>query len=156
MTLCVCVCVCARACGEACSLHASPHQTPRTSKITTSPRIKGKETPKQAYVALRDASPHQTPHTSKITTSPHIKGKEPQNRPMWPWEVREVKAPRFLDNRHIKVVRLSAICTGHLYPQEYPGTHFERLSWPRVHELVGCLGKNPQWHDLGSIRGPSD
>jgi hypothetical protein len=38
---------------------------------------------------------------------------------------------------------LSALRTGRLYPQEYPGTHFERLSRPRAHGLVGCLGKNP-------------
>jgi hypothetical protein len=57
--------------------------------------------------------------------------------------VREVKAAGFLDNRHIKVVRLSALRTGRLYPQEYPGTNFERLS-PGAHGLVGCLGKNPQ------------
>jgi len=25
---------------------------------------------------------------------------------------------RFQDNRHMKVVRLSALCTGHLYPQK--------------------------------------
>jgi hypothetical protein len=55
-----------------------------------------------------------------------------------------VKAPGFLDNRHIKVVRLSDLRTGRLYPQEYPGTHFERLSRPRAHGLVGCPGKNPQ------------
>jgi len=30
----------------------------------------------------------------------------------------DVEAPRFSDNRHIKVVRLSALNTGHLYPQE--------------------------------------
>jgi hypothetical protein len=30
-----------------------------------------------------------------------------------------MKAPGFLDNRHIKVVRLSTIRTGRLYPQEY-------------------------------------
>jgi uncharacterized Fe-S cluster-containing protein len=29
-----------------------------------------------------------------------------------------VEAPEFLDNRHMKVVRLSALCTGRLYPQE--------------------------------------
>jgi hypothetical protein len=28
------------------------------------------------------------------------------------------KAPEFLDNRHMKVVRLSALRTGRLYPQE--------------------------------------
>jgi hypothetical protein len=30
----------------------------------------------------------------------------------------KVEAPEFLDNRHMKVVRLSAIRTGRLYPQE--------------------------------------
>jgi hypothetical protein len=30
----------------------------------------------------------------------------------------EVEAPRFQDSRHMKVVRLSALRTGHLYPQE--------------------------------------
>jgi hypothetical protein len=37
--------------------------------------------------------------------------------------------------------RLSAI---RLYPQEYPGAHFKRLSQPRAHGIVGCHGKNPQ------------
>jgi len=30
----------------------------------------------------------------------------------------EVEAPRFQDSRHMKVVRLSALRTGRLYPQE--------------------------------------
>jgi hypothetical protein len=33
-----------------------------------------------------------------------------------PWGFQEVEAPRFQDNRHIKVVRLSALRTGRLYP----------------------------------------
>jgi hypothetical protein len=33
-----------------------------------------------------------------------------------PEEFQEVEAPRFQDNRHIKVVRLSALRTGRLYP----------------------------------------
>jgi hypothetical protein len=37
----------------------------------------------------------------------------------------EVEAPRFIDNRHMKVVRLSALLTGRLYPPgNTPGTHF--------------------------------
>ena len=35
-----------------------------------------------------------------------------------PWGFQEVEAPRFQENRHLKVVRLSALRTGHLYPQE--------------------------------------
>jgi hypothetical protein len=35
-----------------------------------------------------------------------------------PLEFQEVEAPEFLDNRHMKVVRLSALCTGRLYPKE--------------------------------------
>jgi hypothetical protein len=40
--------------------------------------------------------------------------------------------------------RLSAICTSRLYPQDYPGTHFKRLSRPQARGIVGCHGKNPQ------------
>jgi hypothetical protein len=35
-----------------------------------------------------------------------------------PWGFQEVEAPEFLDNRHRKVIRLSALSTGRLYPQE--------------------------------------
>ena len=35
-----------------------------------------------------------------------------------PRQFQEVKAPWFQDNRHMKVVRLSALCTGRIYPQE--------------------------------------
>jgi hypothetical protein len=35
-----------------------------------------------------------------------------------PLGFQEVEAPRFQDNRHMKVVRLSALRTGRLYPQE--------------------------------------
>jgi hypothetical protein len=35
-----------------------------------------------------------------------------------PLGFQEVEAPRFLDNRHMKVVSLSALRTGRLYPQE--------------------------------------
>jgi hypothetical protein len=55
------------------------------------------------------------------------------------WPKHDVKVG-FIDNWHTKVVR-SALRIGRLYPQEYPGTHFERLSRPRAHGLVGCLGK---------------
>jgi hypothetical protein len=35
-----------------------------------------------------------------------------------PLGFQEVEAPEFLDNRHMKVVRLSALSTGRLYTQE--------------------------------------
>ena len=35
-----------------------------------------------------------------------------------PWGFQEGEAPRFQDSRHMKVVRLSALCTSRLYPQE--------------------------------------
>jgi hypothetical protein len=35
-----------------------------------------------------------------------------------PLEFQEVEAPTFLDNRHMKMVMLSALRTGRLYPQE--------------------------------------
>ena len=35
-----------------------------------------------------------------------------------PWGFQEVEAPRFQDNRHMKVVSLSALRTGRLWPQE--------------------------------------
>jgi hypothetical protein len=40
-----------------------------------------------------------------------------QDRPL---ELQEFEAPRFLDNRHMKIVRLSGLRTGRLYPQEIP------------------------------------
>jgi len=42
-----------------------------------------------------------------------------------PWGLQEVEVTRFQDNRHMKVVRLSALRTGHLYPSgNIPVTHF--------------------------------
>jgi hypothetical protein len=35
-----------------------------------------------------------------------------------PWGFQEFEAPRFQDNRHMKVVRLLTLRTGRLYPQE--------------------------------------
>ena len=35
-----------------------------------------------------------------------------------PLEIQDVKAPELLDNRHMKVVSLSALRTGRFYPQQ--------------------------------------
>ena len=41
------------------------------------------------------------------------------------WGFQEVEVPRFQDNRHMKVARLSALSTGRfLPPGNIPGTHF--------------------------------
>jgi len=41
-----------------------------------------------------------------------------------PWGFQEAEVPRFKDNRHMKVVRLSSLRTGRHYPQEMShGTH---------------------------------
>jgi hypothetical protein len=42
-----------------------------------------------------------------------------------PLGFQEVEDPRFQDNRHMEVVRLSALRAGRLYiPKNIPGTHF--------------------------------
>jgi len=42
-----------------------------------------------------------------------------------PGGFQKVEAPRFQDNWHMKVLRLSALHTGHFYPLgNIPGTHF--------------------------------
>jgi hypothetical protein len=58
-----------------------------------------------------------------------------------PLGFQEVETPRFLDNRHMKVVRLSALRTGRLYPPgKIPGTHFcLRLSRPQDHSATGRI-----------------
>ena len=48
-----------------------------------------------------------------------------------------VEAPRFHDNRHIKVVRLSALRTGRLYPRKY--SWYSRLSQPQGHSAAGRI-----------------
>ena len=48
-----------------------------------------------------------------------VKVKQPHYRPGHrPRGFQEVESPRFQDNRHMKVVRLSALRTGRFYPQE--------------------------------------
>jgi hypothetical protein len=47
-----------------------------------------------------------------------VKVKQSHYKPGQALRAPGVEAPRFLDNRHMKVVRLSAVSTGRLYPQE--------------------------------------
>jgi hypothetical protein len=53
-----------------------------------------------------------------------FKQNNPITVPDRPWGFQEVEGPRFQDNRHMKVVRFSALRTGRLYPTgNIPGTH---------------------------------
>ena len=66
-----------------------------------------------------------------------------------------VKAPKFLDTRHIQVVRLSPLRTGRLYPPGISWYSFlEAESTPGHMELSDAPEKIPS--DQVSIRGPSD
>jgi hypothetical protein len=59
----------------------------------------------------------------------------------------EDKAPRFQDNRHMEVLRLSALHTGRLYtPGNIPGTHLcWRLSQTQGHTAAGMSMKNSNY-----------
>ena len=64
-----------------------------------------------------------------------------------PWGYRRLRLPEFLDNRHLKVVGLSALHTGRLKPPgEIPGTHFcQRPSRSQHHGVARRIKamKNP-------------
>jgi len=55
-----------------------------------------------------------------------------------PWGFQEAEVPRFQDNQHMKMVKLSALCNGRLYPPgNIPGTHFcYRLSQAKDHSVA--------------------
>jgi hypothetical protein len=58
-----------------------------------------------------------------------------------PLGFQEVEAPEFLDNRHMKVVRFSALLTGRIYPQEgcLVLISVKRLSRPKSHNETGSI-----------------
>jgi len=58
-----------------------------------------------------------------------------------PWGFQEAEATRFQDNRHMKVVRLSALRTGCLYPQEIflVLISVKKLSQPQGHSGAGRI-----------------
>jgi len=64
-------------------------------------------------------------NTNTVGQHKSKKVKQSQYRPGQALSVPEVEASRFQNNRHMKLERVSALHTGHLYPPEnIPGIHF--------------------------------
>jgi hypothetical protein len=77
-------------------------------------------------------------HTAYLPERNKAKQKQPCTGLDRPWGFPEFQAPGFLDNQHMKVVRLLALCTGHLYPpRDSHSTRFcYGLSAPQGHNAV--------------------
>ena len=77
----------------------------------------------------------------------NVKVKQSHYRPGRPWGFQEVETPRFQDTRHMKVVRLSALRTGRLYPQEIFLVLISVRGWFNPRDIVRQEGlgqwKNP-------------
>jgi len=67
-----------------------------------------------------------------------------------PESFQKFEASRFQDNRHMKVVRCSALRTGRLYhPGNAPGTYFcQRLSRTQCHTAAGRIISKENTNDL--------
>jgi len=77
-------------------------------------------------------------HTAYLPERSKAKQKQPCTGLDRPWGFPEVQAPRFPHNKHMKVVRLSALCTGCLYPPgDIPSTRFScGMSTPQGHRAA--------------------
>jgi len=66
--------------------------------------------------------------------------------PLHAWErpsrFQEVEAPRFQDNRHMKVIRLSALRTSRLYPQGHSAAG-RIMSMKNFNDTIGMRPETP-------------
>jgi len=67
----------------------------------------------------------------------------------------QVKAPRFLDNWHMKVVGFQPYAPAAFTPRIILVLNFRGWVDPRAHGTVICYGKNPRWR-RETIPGPPD
>ena len=110
----------------------SPHMTPVHTKIRYHPENFKKE--KFIHTPTQDGNLQSL----LLSFTGRVKVKQSLHRP---WGFQEVEVPRFIDNRHMQVVRMSALRTGRLYlPGNIPGTRFcYRLSRPQGHRAAGRI-----------------
>jgi hypothetical protein len=76
-------------------------------------------------------------HRFGYAVTSNVKVKQPHYRPGQALRLQEVKAPRFLDNGHFKVLRLSALLTGRVYPPRRLSASERILSTKNSNNSIG-------------------